>query len=270
MQKELKQKDELDLFTIKKRSIAGALTLTGRTFFIQAVNFFSTFLLTIVLAPDVFGLFFVVSAVISFLVYFSDIGLAAALIQKKGRLNKDDLKTTFTIQEFLVCVLVGLAFLLTPLVGKFYNLGSDGLWLFRALVFSFFLSSLKTIPSILLERKLRFNKLVIPQIVETLVFNITAVFLAFRGYGALSFAWAVLLRGIFGLITIYILSPFKPVLGVVKTSAKKLLTFGVPFQANSLLALLKDDFLTVFLGRILPFSEIGFLGWAQKWAFLVK
>lgn len=267
MQKELKQKDELDLFTIKKRSVAGALTLTGRTFFIQVVNFFSTFLLTIVLAPDIFGLFFVVSAVINFLVYFSDIGLAAALIQKKGRLNKDDLKTTFTIQEFLVCVLVCLALVLTPSVGKFYNLGSDGLWLFRALVFSFFLSSLKTIPSILLERKLRFNKLVIPQIVETMVFNTTAVFLAFRGYGALSFAWAVLLRGFSGLITIYILSPFKPVLGVVKASAKKLLTFGVPFQANSLLALLKDDFLTVFLGRILPFSEIGFLGWAQKWAF---
>ena len=33
------------------------------------------------------------------------------------------------------------------------------------------------------------------------------------------------------------------------------------------MALSKDDLLTVFLGKVLPFSEVGFLGWAQKWAF---
>ena len=267
MQKDLNEKEELDLLTIKKRSVSGAFTLTSRTFFIQAVNFFSTFLLTIALKPQVFGLFFVVSAVINFLVYFSDIGLAAALIQKEERLSRDDLKTTFTIQELLVTGLVCLALIFAPWVGKFYKLSPAGLWLFKALVFSFFLSSLKTVPSILLERKLEFNKLVIPQIVETLIFNITVVLLAFKGFGIASFTWAVLLRGVSGLITIYILSPFKPALGIVESSARRLLTFGVPFQANSLLALLKDDFLTVFLGKILPFSQIGFLGWAQKWAF---
>jgi len=263
----LKQREELDLLTIKKRSVSGAIALTSRTFFIQVVNFFSTFLLTIFLAPQVFGVFFVVSAVVNFLVYFSDIGLSAALIQKKERLSREDLATTFTIQELLVIGLVCLALFSASWVGRFYQLSSAGLWLFRALAFSFFLSSLKTIPSVLLERELKFNKLVIPQIVETLVFNITAVFLAFKGLGVSSFTWAVLLRGVSGLITIYILSPFRPSLGVVQASAKKLLSFGVPFQANSLLALFKDDLLTVFLGKILPFSEVGFLGWAQKWAF---
>lgn len=267
MPKSPKEKEELDLLTIKKRSVFGAFTLTGRTFFIQAVNFFSTLLLTITLAPQVFGVFFVVSAAINFLVYFSDIGLAAALIQKTKRLNKDDLKTTFTIQELLVMGLVCLALIFATWVGRFYGLSPAGIWLFRVLAFSFFLSSLKTIPSVLLERKLKFDKLVIPQVVEAIIFNTTAVFLAFRGFGISSFTWAVLLRGISGLITIYILSPFKPVLGIVRSSAKKLLSFGVPFQANSLLALLKDDLLTVFLGKILPFTEIGFLGWAQKWAF---
>ena len=42
--------------------------------------------------------------------------------------------------------------------------------------------------------------------------------------------------------------------------------FGVPFQLNSFIALLKDDLLTVFLGKILPFAQIGYIGWAKKWA----
>ncbi len=50
--------------------------------------------------------------------------------------------------------------------------------------------------------------------------------------------------------------------------AKKLLSFGIPFQANSFIALMKDDLLTVYLGKILPLAELGYIGFAQKWAFM--
>ena len=42
--------------------------------------------LTIFLTPAVFGLFYVVSAIVAFLGYFSDVGRSAALIQKKNNL----------------------------------------------------------------------------------------------------------------------------------------------------------------------------------------
>lgn len=259
---------EIDLATIKTRSVKGVMALTSRTIFLQIINFASMLLLTIFLAPEVFGLFFVVTACVNFLNYFSDIGLAAALIQKKEKLTDDDLKTTFTIQQVLVIFLVLIAFLASNLVAQFYRLSPAGLWLFKALVISFFLSSLKTIPSILLERKLDFNRLIIPQIAETILFNLVAVTLAWKGFGVTSFSWAVLVRGISGLILIYLISPWMPGLALNRPSAKKLLSFGVPFQLNSFLALIKDDLLTVFLGKALPFNQVGFIGWAQKWANL--
>ena len=258
--------EEIDLATIKKRSVTGVVALTSRTFFLQVVNFAAMFLLTVFLVPEVFGVFFVVTAVVNFLNYFSDIGLAAALIQKKEKLTQDDLKTTFTIQQTLVIFLVVVSLLGSARFAAFYNLSPAGLWLFRALVVSFFLSSLKTIPSIILERRLDFSRLVIPQIGETIIFNIIAVFFAWKGAGVASFTWAVLARGITGLILMYSVSPWIPGFSFNKASAKKLLSFGVPFQANSFLALLKDDLLTVFLGKILPFTQVGFIGWAQKWA----
>lgn len=259
---------ETDLGLIKQRSVKGMVALTSRTFFLQIINFASMFLLTIFLATEVFGIYFVVTAVVNFLNYFSDIGLAAALIQKKERLTEDDLKTTFTIQQVLVITLVLMAFLATNVVAKFYQLNQEGIWLFRALIISFFLSSLKTIPSILLERKLDFNRLIIPQIAETILFNLVAVSLAWQGRGVNSFTWAVLFRGVIGLILIYLISPWQPGFAFNRKSARKLLSFGVPFQVNSLLALAKDDLLTLFLGKVLPFSQVGFIGWAQKWANL--
>lgn len=258
--------EDVSLEVIKQKSIKGVLALTSRTFILQLIAFGGTFLLTIFLSPAAFGVFYVVSAIIAFLNYFSDIGLAAALIQKKDEVSERDLITTFTIQQGLVITLVVLAFLLTSAIGGFYGLDSDGQWLYRSLIVAFFLSSLKTIPSVLLERTLDFGKLVIPQILETLGFYVIAVILAWLGYGTLSFAWAVLARSVIGLGAIYIVSPWRPRLGFSGGSAKKLLHFGLPFQANSLLALVKDDLLTVVLGKVLTFTEVGYIGWAKKWA----
>ncbi len=92
--------NEQDIQIIKKRSVAGIVALTSRTFILQVVAFAATFLLTIFLTPSVFGIFYVVSAIISFLGYFSDIGLAAALIQKKEELTREDLVTTLQFSRF--------------------------------------------------------------------------------------------------------------------------------------------------------------------------
>ena len=94
----------------------------------------------------------------------------------------------------------------------------------------FFLSSLKTIPSILLERKLDFQKLIIPQVAETVGFYAVAVILAWYGWGVSSFTWAVLVRGFIGLILMYAISPWRISIGFSRGVAKKLLRFGVPLS----------------------------------------
>lgn len=260
------QNGQLETQDIKKRSIIGAVTLTSRTFILQIIALIATFILTILLDPATFGIFFVVTAVVNFLNYFSDIGLAAALIQKHEEPTQLDLATTFTIQQVLVISAVGLLLLFSNHIAAFYKLDTGGLFLLRALSISFFFSSLKTIPSVLLERKLDFQKLVIPQIVESLVFYGTAILFAYRGAGVVSFAWAALFRGISGTLLIYILAPWRIKISLEKMSAKRLLAFGIPYQANSFLALVKDDLLIIYLGKILPFTYVGYIGWAKKWA----
>lgn len=258
--------EEAGVEAFKGKLVRGVFALTARTFILQLISFISTFLLTVLLSPSVFGVFFIVSAVISFLSYFSDFGLAAALIQKKEEPTRDELVSAFTMQQILIGSICVAAFILSSSVASYYSLDISGVFLFRALIISFFLSSLKTIPSVLLERKLQFELLVIPQILETASFYLIALALAFLNFGVVSFAWAALIRGIVGLIAIYAIYPWPIGIGFSYSSIKHLLNFGIPFQANSLLAFVKDDLMTLFLGKILPIAHVGYLGWAKKWA----
>lgn len=257
---------EIDLNQVGQRSVTGIIALASRTLVVQIVSFLATLALTIFLDPSTYGVFYIVSSVVNFLTYFSDIGLAAALIQKKTKVTRQDLTTTFSIQQALILFLLILLLAFTPLIRRYYGMDQAAVYLLWALGFSLFLSSLKTIPSILLERHLKFDKLIIPQIAENLVFNLVAVYFAWQGYGITAFTFAVLARGLVGLILIYIISPWRPGLSISVKSLKHLLKFGLPYQVNTFLAVLKDDGMSILLGGIVGTTGMGYIGWASRWA----
>ena len=255
---------ELSLDTVKKRAVKGVVILTGRTLVLNFISFVSQGLLWAFIEPSEFGVFLLVSAIINFLSYFADIGLGAALIQKKENPSSKDYKTVFLVQEMLVITVVTIVFIVSPYLVRSHGLSIEGRNLLYALNISFFLASLKNIPSIILERKLEFSKFIVPQVLENLVYSATLVYFAYKGFGITSFTYAVLLRGIVGVVAIYILQPWKPGLSFSKESFKSLIRYGIPYQLNNFLATIKDDGMTIVLGGILGSFNLGILGTAQK------
>lgn len=256
---------EITLDAVKKRAVRGIATLVGRTFFLQLVSFGGGFLVTFFLLPDQFGTWIAVQAFLGFFSIFQDVGLAAALIQKKETPSRKALETTFAVQNLLVICLVSIIFLATPIYRQLAHLDQQSVYLAWALAINFLLSSLMSIPSLLLERKLEFNKLVIPGIVGTILYQFVVVFLAWKGFGITSYTVAVLVNGFSSLILMYIVSPWRPGLAFDRQSLRELLRFGVPYQVNQILAKIKDDGVMMVLAVILGPAGIGFLGWARKW-----
>ena len=257
---------EIELDIVKKRAVKGVAVLTGRTLILNLISFVSQGFLWAFLNPSQFGVFLVVSATVNFLSYFADIGLGAALIQKKEKPEEEDYKTVFTVQEILVSIIFIIILLLGPVLARTHSLTREGQMLLYALGGSFFLASLKNIPSIMLERKLEFGKFIIPQVLENMVYSVAVVFFAWKGFGITSFTYSVLIRGVVGLIAIYILNPWKPGLAFSLKSFTNLIRFGIPYQLNNFLATLKDDGMTIVLGGILGSAGVGILGTAQKLA----
>lgn len=260
--------DDSQLHAIATKSVKGVFALVSRSFLIQILGIVTSVVLAFFLDPASLGIFFVVSAIVVFFNYFQDIGLAASLIQKKEELTVRELRTVFVSQQVLVLILVVPSIIFSYQIASFYNLNRDGHILLIGLLISFFLTSLRTIPTVIMERKLEYSKLVIPQIFENLFYNVSLIVGAANGLGVMSFTVAVLLRAIVGLILTYIIQPWPIGLAFDKASFKKLISFGIPFQTNSILALVKDDFLTIFLGKILPIAQVGYIGFAQRLSYL--
>lgn len=260
--------DELDFSVIAKRTINGVVALISRQFILMFINLGAKFIVSSYLAISGFGIYTVVVAIQRIISFFTDFGLGAALVQKKGVLEEDDIKTTFTIQFLVTLAIFIIIYILRVNIEVAFNLNAPAIKLLLVLVFCIFLSSFKIIPSILLERFIKFDKLIIPQIVEQLAFNIILVVLLLRDFALESYSYAFLVSSIVSIPVYYYVSPWKISFSISRKALSHL-KYGIQFQAKNILATLKDDFLTLFLARLLSFTQIGFIGFAQQWSFLV-
>src|SRR3972149_12089507 len=198
---------------VKRKTIVSTLSLFFQSGYAALLGLAANLVLTILLSPATFGIYIATLSIIAVLNYFSDIGLAASLIQKK-EVTAEDEKTAFTVQQILVISLVTLGFLATGAIANFYKLPQEGRFLYFSLLIGFFLSSLKTIPSVKLEREIKFQRIVMVQIIENTFFYLAVIILALMGFGLNSFTVAVIIRSIVGLIAIYWLSPWMPKIGI--------------------------------------------------------
>lgn len=250
---------------IKRRSVRGAASYLMRTIALNLINLVALLYLSSQLRPEEFGIYGIVTQFVGLLVFASDVGLAAALVQKKQDPERFELVTAFTVQQLLSWLIVAVC-----LAAAFFGVvsqktGEVGNWILLALAVSFPLAGLKTIPSILLERKLLYSKLVLPQIGETLVYNSILVLGVWQGFGALAFAYAILARSLTGVMMMYLIQPWKPGIGIYK-KALPLFKFGAAFQLNDLLARIKDQFYYLMLGYYFPLQTFGYIQWAKNWS----
>ncbi len=256
---------QLSTDEVKRRSVGGAVSYFGRTIFLLLLNLVTMFVLSSKLDPSEFGIYGIVIQFVGLLVFASDVGLAAALIQKKAEPKRNELVTCFTVQQVLSWLIVAVCLIVIAFGWLAQKTGPAGNWILLVMALSFPLAGLKTIPSILLERKLEYSKLVLPQIVETIVFNVVLVWLVFTNVGVIAYTYSIAARSIVGVITMFIIKPWRPGFGFER-STWHLFRFGIAFQMNDLLARIKDQFFYLVLAYFIPLNQFGYIQWAKNWS----
>lgn len=261
---EILSSDEID--SIKKRSVTGAFSYFMKTALLQFFGLTTAFILSAFFEPEDFGVYGYVTQIIGLLIFFSDVGLAASLVQKKKEPSLTDYRTAFTVQQMLSWIIVAIVLIISRTGVVQNKVGQDGVWILLALAISFPLASLKTISSIKLERELKFSLLIVPQIIEQLIFDGILIYLAWTGVGVVAYAWAVAVRSVVGTIVMWGIRPWKVGVKFSKESLKKMLGFGVKFQINDFLARIKDQLYFLVLGQILPLNQFGYIQWSKNWS----
>jgi O-antigen/teichoic acid export membrane protein len=250
---------------IKRKGLIGIIYFLGNSSYTAVLGLAANLIFTIFLTPAEYGLYFIVLSLIAILNYFTDLGLAAALIQRKDP-QEEEFYTAFTIQFALVSIIVVLGAVATPLIARLYNFDHTGVALYAAMLFSLFLLSFKSVPSTRLERQLDYGKIVLTQAVENTFFYGVSIVLMLTGFRIYALVAAIVVRSILGVTLIYYFTRWRPRLFFSAKLAKGILSFGIPFQSNVFLAFIKDDLLNLYLANRLGLSGIGYVGWAKKWA----
>lgn len=251
----------------KKKSVSGAVSYTVRSLFLFGIGFLTTLFLAGYLTAEEFGIFGFITQIVGLLQFFSSIGLGATLIQKKTEPTVEEYRSVFTVQQMLAWLLffIVLAIVSSGLLTA--KIGMSGIWVLLALSFSLPLDSLRVIPAIILERKLEFSKLVLPNIVEQITYNaVLLVCAVFLHQGVMSYAYAIILRGLFGVAAMYSIQRWSFGLSFNKTIIRSFLSTGLQFQLSDFLARVKDNLFYLALGAFLPLKEFGYITWAKSWS----
>lgn len=259
--------NEAELAAIKRKSVSGVISFMLRTGFLQGIGLVAQAILTGYFVSEDFAIFGFIIQIISLLTFFSDIGLASALIQKKAEPTTTDYRSAFTVQFLLsvLIVLISLGLIASGLITS--KTGPAGAWILLALSVSFPLATLKLVPSIILERQLNFNRKVIPDIFEQVVFQSVLIFLVLSNFGVIAYAYALFLRSIVGVAVMTYLQRWPFGFSLNKTALKALLGYGSKFQLFDLLARVKDNLFSLVMGWwLLPFNQFGDVTWAKQWS----
>jgi PST family polysaccharide transporter len=256
------QNIELESGTLKKRAVGGFAFLGIRQIFVQVISFSAMIVLARTLSPNDFGIYGIASLFITVVAFFGDVGLAASLIQQPERPTLNELRTAFAFQQMLVMAVVLIGFFAVALVAPLWELSAETVWLTRSLMSTLLLSSLRTIPSMLLERQLRYGRLMAIDLIQSTTFYCLAVGLALAGYGVWSFAIATISAAAVGTAIAWVLNPWKIGFAFDRQVIRRLVTFGGPFQLNDGTALVRDNLIPILGGIAFGATAVGYLNWA--------
>ncbi len=228
----------------------------------KLVNLAGISILAHLLTPDYFGLVAIATTVMDYLSVFSDLGLGAAIVQRKHSIE-ESANVAFILNLLAGLVLTGLTFLGAPLAADFFR-NSEVTPVLRWLGLSFCITSLGSVHNVLLQRRLDFKKRAIPDLGNTLVKAVVSIILALSGLGVWALVIGQLAGTVVGSLLLWIVLPWRPRLQWDGGIARELFRFGISIMGINALTVWEDSFDYLVIGRIYTPTLLGIYTIAYK------
>lgn len=220
------------------------------------------------LTPEVFGLYAILVFVITAGVRSSELGLGAALIQRRDLDPAAALGVAFTATFGLALALGAAIAAAAPLVARWPGVSSDVTAPVRWLALLVVLSSLRMPAMVLLERRLAYFPLTVAETADTVTFHAVAIAAAIAGAGLWSFVMGALAARAVNLVVLWGAARWRPTLRWSWRELAPVMKFGILFQGSILVAIAGDAVVPIVVTAWSGVTGVGFLNWAATLAFL--
>ena len=216
----------------------------------------TTIILARLLTPEEFG----VAAAASFFVMLSArltrAGLNTAVIRIKT-LRPDHLSTVFVFNFVTSVVLCALLAIGAPYIGEYFRSADAGRAV-RLASLSFVITAFATTPMALLRRDMRFREVATLQSMGILTESLTAVVLAFSGFGFWSIVYGQLAGTLVHTAAAMNYARWMPVLKWSRAANRELFSYGFGIYVKRLLEYAAQNTDNLVVGRMLGVTALGF------------
>ncbi len=252
--------------SLRRRVLDGVFWLTGVKIVGQVVSWTITIYVIRILSPNDYGLVAMAGVYISFVTLFSEIGLSAAIVQKKD-ISQQDLSNIGWAVLALNLALYAFSYLAAPFVADFYNEPrvSDVIRIASSILI---FRSIGLIPSNMLVRELMFDKQSQAELAANTTGGITTLALALQGFGVWSLVFGTLTMEIVRTSLCYLFFPWKPELSFSFAQVRGMMQFGAKAALGRFMWYLSANMDLLIAGKLLGKTQLGYYAIAVQLALM--
>ncbi|MFG0331833.1 MAG: MOP flippase family protein, partial [Maioricimonas sp. JB049] len=228
----------------------------------QGMQFVISLVLARLLAPEYFGLLGMATVITGFVKIFKSLGFSSAIVQRK-QLSDDLLSTLFWV-NLGVCLLVATVVLgISPLAAWMFN-DPRVTPIVAVLSINFVFAGFTMVPSALLQRRMEFKKLAIREIGGVLAAGLTAIPLAWLGWGVWALVGSTLASSFAQMVLINLAVPFRPRMVYDRQGLSECLKFGLNLTGYNIFNYFSRSADNLIIGLFLGPAALGYYSLAYK------
>ena len=224
-----------------------------------------------ILLPKDFGIIGFAVVFMGMVKVFNDLGMTAALIQRKDEdLKPIDYDTAFWVGIawglFLAAILT---FAVTPIAASFFN-EPLLVTIIPVLSINFVLKPLTTVHIVNITREMDFKRIVLPQNISRITAAVIAIIMALTGFGVWSLVFQRILTNLFLSFIYPFVSSWRPKMRYSHASFKKIFNFGVYTTGTSIFNYLTHNIDYLLIGKMLGAQPLGVYTLAFNVTYIVR
>jgi len=250
--------------SLQKLAIKGAMWLALFQFMGQLFSWSITVLVARILSPSDYGLMEMATIFTGYAAYFVDLGLGAAIIQKKN-INKHELSSIFWFVLAIAATISLAIYISAPYIALIFNEPRIQP-LIEAISIIFPISGLLVVPSSLLNKNMEFKAIGIIGMISTTMSCIGMYLIAVSGGGVWTLVGGMFIQSTTRLIASYIKVKWYPLFYFNYQQAKSYIHFGANVLAGRTFFYAFDKSDKFFAGRAWSSGSLGLYGFALQLA----
>lgn len=240
---------------VKKETMSGAKWTMLQKMTMQPVQFIFGVILARLISPEEFGIVGLTAIFFAIAVQLQDCGFGSALIRNIHRTERD-INTVFWTNVALSFVLSAVLFACAPLFADFFH-QPPLIWLTRASALMMFLNSTGSVHWTLYSCRRDFKTPAIIRSICTLVPMPFTIWTAYVGWSYWSLMTQSILSALLALITIWIVSPWRPSLIWSSESFKDCFSYGSRLMVKGVISAASANMRSLLVGKVYSPAALG-------------